>query len=223
MSKTKTRPSTPNWLPRSLVLFAVIFGVLVFPWPGLDDAYGAYFRAFGSFFLSRDDSPRIVRFERNVVTHDFTTVDTRMTLANRASIDAQGRIPVVQTSLNARSIGWMPTALTVALIAASPVPWKRRLIALAAGLVAVHLLILASLQTALWSESSGLGLLHLSPAWQSTADALKYTCLDQMGISFTAPVLIWLLVTFRVEDASRFSSASGAQNRRSPRARRNDS
>ncbi len=204
---SKTRPSAPSWLPRSLLLFAGLFVLLVIPWPGFDEFYGAYFRGLSTLFLSRDNPDEIVRFERSVVTHDFTTVETRMTLGNPRSADAQGNLHVVQTSLNARSIGWIPTALTVALIVASPVPWRRKIGALVAGLVAVHLLILFTIETAIWSESTGLGLLHLSPFEQAVADGLKYTCLDQLGLSFSAPVVIWLLVTFRARDAAKFRVA----------------
>ena len=42
--------------------FIVIFGLLIFPWPGWNDLYSGYFRALGQAAFSRDEGPRIVLF-----------------------------------------------------------------------------------------------------------------------------------------------------------------
>jgi hypothetical protein len=45
----------------------------------------------------------------------------------------------------------------------------------------------------------------LTPFWQAVIDNLDYTLLTQMGASFSVPVLIWILVTFRGEDGRVFA------------------
>jgi hypothetical protein len=199
---TKPIAPTPSWLRGSLLRFAVIFGLLIFPWPGINDIYGAYFRSFGNFVFNREDSPRLVSFDPHILVHDFSTLNTRLTLANRTTPDSKGNFPAKQIDLDTRSIGWIPTALTISLIAATPIPWGRRVGALLAGLVLVHALIIFTLETWIWSKSSSLALLDLTPFWQRVADDLRYTFLTQLGVSFTAPVLIWLLVCFRKRDAA---------------------
>lgn len=104
--------------------FAVIFGLLVLPWPGWNEIYGAYFRAFGQAAFSRQDDQRIVRFQPHEVRHGFSRLDTQMTLGNRALVDNSGKGLAEIVDLDTRSIGWMPTALTMALILATPVPWR---------------------------------------------------------------------------------------------------
>jgi len=47
-----------------------------------------------------------------------------MTLGNRALVDNSGKGLAEIVDLDTRSIGWMPTALTMALILATPVPWR---------------------------------------------------------------------------------------------------
>ena len=94
----------------------------------------------------------------------------------------------------------MPTALTAALVLATPISWRRRLIALAGGLVLIHLFILVSLQSWIWNNSTGVSLLALSSFWQQAADDLNYTLMNQLGVSFSVPVIIWVLVTFRRQD-----------------------
>ena len=199
---SKVAAPAPSWLRGSIALFIVIFALLVFPWPGFDELYGSYFRTFGTLAFSRDDSPRLVRFDHQILVHDFSTLNTRIVLGNRAQVDSSGRGLTMQTSLDTRSIGWIPTALTLSLIAATPIPWRRKIWALLGGLALVHLLILFTLETWIWSESSSLALLHLTAFWQKVTEELRYTFLTQLGSSFTAPVLIWLLVCFRKRDAA---------------------
>jgi hypothetical protein len=199
---TKAIATPPSWLRGSLLRFSLIFCLLIVPWPGFNELYGAYFRAFGTFVFTRDNSPRLVVFDRQILVHDFSVLNTHVILGNRANVDSDGRGLTKQTSLDTRSIGWVPTALTISLISATPIPWRRKIWALLAGLVLVHLLIIFTLETWIWSESSSLSLLDLTPFWQRVVDDLRYTFLTQLGVSFSAPVLIWLLVCFRRHDAS---------------------
>jgi hypothetical protein len=105
--------------------------------------------------------------------------------------------------LDTRSIGWVPTALTMALILATPIPWRRRGAALAGGLVLVHCFILFSLQAWIWDNSSDVSLMRLSGFWQEVAGELDYALINQLGASFSVPVVIWILVTFRRQDAGK--------------------
>jgi hypothetical protein len=196
------RPRNP--LVGFLCWFALIFGLLILPWPGWNDLYGQYFRELGRTAFSRDGEKRIVRFQHHELQHGFSTLNTQMTLNNRDLIDKAGKGLTATVDLDTRSIGWVPTALTAALILATPVPWRRRWWALFGGLILIHVFILFTLQTWLWNESPELSLTTLTPFQKEITDNLEYTFLTQLGASFTVPVLIWLLVTFRREDILRY-------------------
>jgi len=180
--------------------FIVIFGLLIFPWPGWNDIYGGYFRALGEAAFSRPDSQRIVIFESADLHHGFTTLNTRMTLGNRALADSAGNGRAESVTLDTRSIGWTPTALTVALILATPVPWRQRAWALLWGLLLIHAFILFSLQVWIWDESPSLSLMTMPPFLQTIVDAMEYNLITQLGASFSVPILIWILVTIRREN-----------------------
>ena len=92
-------------------------------------------------------SNRFVQFDRQILRHDFTAVNTTLTVGNRDLADASGHGLGRLNPLNTRSIGWIPTALTIFFIASSPLSWQRKACALVAGWVLVHGLILFSLQT----------------------------------------------------------------------------
>jgi hypothetical protein len=64
----------------------------------------------------------------------------------------------------------------------------------------IHCFILFSLQTWIWNESPGLSLTTLSSFWKEVVDDLEYTLITQLGASFSMPVLIWIVVTYRRED-----------------------
>jgi len=183
-----------------VVRFTIIFGLLVFPWPGWNEIYGGYFRALGQAAFSRQDDQRIVRLAPHHEQHGFSSLDTQMTMGNRALVDNEGNGQAKIIGLDTRSIGWMPTALTMALILATPVPWRQRAWALLWGLLLIHAFILFSLQVWIWDESPALSLMSLSPFSQTIMDELEYTLLTQMGASFSVPILIWILVTIRREN-----------------------
>jgi hypothetical protein len=92
----------------------------------------------------------------------------------------------------------------VALIAATPIPLGRKILSMIGGLTLVNAFVLFSVWLYIWNESSNanVGLVTLTPFWKQIADALQYTFITQMGISFTIPVLIWILVTFYQSDRS---------------------
>ncbi len=182
-----------------LLRFAVVFGLLIVPWPGLNQAYSSYFRSLGQMvFNPSSGAQRMVIF--SPASGKIPGMDTRLTLENAALADSTGRGLVEHTEIDSRSIGWVPTALTMALVLATPIPWLRRLAALVGGLVLIHLFIFFTLQCWVWNNSADLSLLTLSSLEQRVISELNYALMNQLGISFTVPVLIWVLVTFRRQD-----------------------
>ena len=187
-------------LGRFVGRFGLIFLFLILPWPGLNQAYDHYFRALGQLAFSRNDDQRLVRFSDPPPQPAPSGLTTRMTLGNRDLMGANGQGRGEVVDLDTRSIGWMPTALTVTLILATPIGWRRKAWALVWGLLLVHLFILFSLQTWIWNEEPALSLLPLSPLAKQIIDDTQYQLVTQLGASFSVPVLIWLLVSFRRED-----------------------
>jgi len=194
----------------AMARFVVIFGLLIFPWPGWNDIYGGYFRALGQAAFGSQDEQRIVRFEPHHLQHGSESLNTQLTVQNRALLDSGGNGPTTETPLDTRSIGWLPTALTLALILATPVPWRQRGWAVVWGMLLVQVFILFSLQIEIWYwwyEPPTISSVHLSPFCLSILDNLRYTLITQIGASFSVPILIWILVTIRREDLFNFVSS----------------
>ena len=189
-------------IARFLFCFALYFGVLIVPWPGWNAFYGDYFRAIGRAVFPEGSGRWIIRFE--AARGLRPPLETAITVANREQVRADGRGPAKTLGLDTRSVGWVPTALTLALILASPVPWKRRGRALLWGLTLVHIFIFLSVGCYIWNESASLGLANIPAFWKPVADGLEETLVTQLGASFVMPALIWLVVTFRTKGSSEW-------------------
>ena len=193
--------------------FVFIFGLLIAPWPGWNEWYSHYFQQVSKVALNLGEGKRVVILESNPTDSAANGLDTRMTLCNRELLDASGKGPLKRTGLNTRSIGWVPTALTMALVIATPIPWRRRARSLLGGLVLVQAFILLTLLSWIWDNSSDLSLLTLSPFWKTAVDDLNYALLIQLGASFSVPVMIWVVVTFRRQDAQEIGVTQLAARR----------
>lgn len=185
--------------PRKIIVgflwkFALVYGLLIVPWPGLNAVYGRVFRSVGNLVFSRETGRRLLRFEE-VPAASRRLLDSRILLANREAVGENGNIPAKYLELDSRAIGWIPAALFIALAFASPISWRRRRRVLWSGLLIVHAFIAFSLAVYVWNRSTDLGLLTMSRVMKSLTEGLEETLINQMGASFVVPVLIWILVT----------------------------
>jgi len=194
-----------------LCWFVPVYTLFIIPWPGSRDFYGSYLRSAAKLVLAQNNSRRILRFDEVPVSKRNRNLDTRITVANREQLDANGSGRAVMLDLDSHGVGWVPTALLIALVVATPVSWARRSWALAGGLLVIHAVILFSIQVYIWNQSdtaSGLDLIALTPFWKTIVSGLEETLVTQLGASFIIPVLIWILATFRVEDLRTFSAVN---------------
>jgi hypothetical protein len=180
---------------RFLATFAAIFIVLILPWFG--PAYMAVFRTVGTWCFSREEGQRKVTF---LESPDKSTRPTyaRIEIANRARLKPDGSGLVRNVDFDVRGFGWKPMALLMALVLASPLPWKRRLDALCWGLFWVLVVMMVLLAFVIWNESSEIDLVTMTPLWKALASEWQHSFITQFSLA--APVVVWMLVTFRTGD-----------------------
>ncbi len=176
----------------------LLYVILIFSWPGWSQAYGDYFRAMGNFVFNRESNFRVV-FSQNREMGDLRKGDTIVDVRNWNQIDARGIVPTFRLAIESRRIGWIPTALFIALVLASPLSWLRRLRALGLGLVALQFFLLMTLQICIWSESS----LHfsqtLSPLNQKWIGLVEDLVVHSYIVWFV-PVLLWAVALLQTPD-----------------------
>jgi hypothetical protein len=181
--------------------FIILYAIFALPWPGWEGIYGSYFRGLARMVFAANDGRR----ELNFITAQDTVhpLYTRIEIVNREMIHADGSGPVRNLDIDARAFGWKPTALFLALVIATPVPWRRRWRALLWGALCVQLFILLFLGFCIWDESAEVSLVTLEPFWKQIIDGTRAFAVSQYAMAI--PLVVWLAVTFRSED--RFGDA----------------
>ena len=168
--------------------------VLTAPWPGLSDRYGDAVRACGNALFGTFGTVGVVRFK--AAADLGPSHDTGILFGPKRNPNAW------LANASVRRMSYLPTAVTAALVLASPLPWRRRMVALAWGLAFVHLFVLVRLSVTIYYYFVSVSIIELTP-YRSSALRLAYEALSESLVpSFVGPAVIWLLVAFRIEDWS---------------------
>ena len=193
-------PARP--IRRFLGGFVLAIAVLLAPWPGREEAYAKALRATGEFLFHNFGAKGLVRFRPNDEPR-ATRHDTKIFLAHRDQVRRDGSTNAVFVQFHAHQTGYVPTALVVALVLATPIPWRRRLGALLWGLLWVHgfiVFVLGLMILHQFALSAALGLYQWTGLGGKVLRAIYEVFVGYGGIYFAMPVLIWIAVAFRRDD-----------------------
>jgi len=174
-------------LCRFLLLFAVLFGLLGWPWPGQRQVVGAFFRMEARFALGVALPKHSFRVE-SVPDPQPATLDTRVIVADNESHGADGAKPALTIAFDSVSLGWIPLAMFLALVVATPLLWIKRLKALVVGALVTELIVAATIAV---NVSYSLATTAL-PAWErSTLMFANHLLMENLWFSFVPPFLLW--------------------------------
>jgi hypothetical protein len=172
-------------------LLALINALLLIPWPWWTDAYARGFRNAANVLFDSIGSQGRVQFEPG--ENPAAIEESQVVLRNLGS-GAKARM-----AFSCRLTGWLPTALTAALIMATPLPWRRRIAALVAGLVLVHVFIAVRVWILLikvFSAPDTLAVYSPAPLVRGLVSALADVISISLIGAFLGPLVIWMLVAF---------------------------
>ena len=188
--------------------FALLYALLIAPWPGLSEIYASFYQAAVQIAIISTDPERSVLVApagRSPGSDDRPTLDTHiLTRMPGAPRDSKaGGLELIRSS---RYSGYLPTILTLALILATPLPWRRRAAALCGGLLLVTLFvaIMPGFQTYYFFDRRENHLVFeyvpwLYPAWKMLVHTLAQ--LSRWATPYyLVPILIWIFVAFRREE-----------------------
>jgi hypothetical protein len=185
---------------RQILLFCVrsvaLYALLAAPWPGVREGYAAAFHRAAGVFLGTFGQQGIVRFRP--MTAGYAMQDTEIEMVHR-------RGGGQRIGYNASYAGYLPTALLISLIVSTPVSWRRRGWALAWGLLLIHLFILLRVWLLLLYEfrtGAPVGFYDFGAFTRLSLRILVEGISVSPVTSCIVPVLIWILVTFRRQDAA---------------------
>ena len=187
---------------KTLLLFLlkalIIYVLLSLPFSFYDEGYGNLYRKMSGALFGKFREKGFVIFNESK-----EPATTHINVGNCTQIHPDGSCNTASADMNTRYLGFIPAILMISLTLASPVPWKRKLIALLAGLILLTLLIIFKQWIALLAICEQNPWLDLTNFTGTTKKLLAFT--NTFISSYSSTILyfvvpIWLLVTFRLED-----------------------
>jgi len=195
------------WPRRPLTGFVIrllmIYGVLCVPWPGVRQGYAALYRAAGNGLFGSFGSGGVVRFRP--LQAEQGRFDSEIKVGKRGSPH------FTTTPYDSILAGYLPMAETIALVLATPIPWRRRWEALFYGVLLANGFVALKVYILLlhwFSIEKPWALYTLSQFWNNVLAAVLEFIVVAPTCTFLVPVLIWILVTFRREDIRRFVAST---------------
>jgi len=200
--------------------FLLVFIGLMAPWPGVADGYAAAFRWASQTAFSTIGSHRSVRFLdlRAIQPGDLPpgvaappATDVLDTLVVLQSRDDPSQLALMRTG--SWQLGYRPTAFLIALVLATPIPWRRRGRCLVLGLAGVTLFVALRVFLTLAMGFSGDGPIALLPLGPTARGALRFVA-NFVALEFEGdlvlPAVIWFAVTFRALDVPGWMRSASA-------------
>jgi hypothetical protein len=176
----------------------VFYTLLSLPISAYDEAYGNFYRKLSDQCFGHFRGSGFAKFNSMK-----DPAMTHVNVGNYALKLPDGSFDTAAIDINTRILGYIPTILFISLVLASPVPWKRRLVALGTGMILVMLLVIFKHWISLLWLCEENAWLKLTNFTGFSKTVLTFTNTFISSSSFTVPyfvVGIWLLVTFRLDD-----------------------
>jgi hypothetical protein len=181
----------------------VIYLLLTAPFPFYDNMYGKFYRSCGKVFFDRFHGTGIARFSPGNENRI-----TRLDVGNVTQLDANNQLKTAWVNTETRGFGYLPSVLLVSLVLASPVSWRRKIIALIIGLTLVSLMVMFRLWFQilyLCEQYPWLNLYNFGETQKKIIEYAYQTIVIPINMVLYFVIIVWLLVTFRKEDLKWFS------------------
>lgn len=177
-----------------LVPMLALYALFMAPWPGVREAYAGASRVACQALLGSFGGRGQVFFRPSLRHEPGSMSVTLRRKGSRASTTG---------SIGTRYQGYVPTVLVISLVLATPLPWRRRWLALLWGLLLVNVFVLfrIALQILVVFETTpGLALYELGPFWIRFLSLVDEVVGTSTASSYIAAAVIWILVCFRRGD-----------------------
>lgn len=175
---------------------ALLYIALMALWLVIGGVYATAFRWMGNGFAAIAGCSGFISIEPYL---GAPGQDNALILVNHET-GARGTQPI-----NSRLLGYVPTALLIAMVLATPIPPRRRAMALGWGLLLVHLYIgmrIAAIGLSIATGDPPLALLEAAPVVRGVIVFLAGLLGDSMMGCFLGSIFIWIMVAFRSRDWS---------------------
>ena len=128
---------------------------------------------------------------------EASSFDTEIWIADARNVAPDGGAMTRVVCLESRAIGWIPTALTLALVGSLSIPWRRRCVALGLSLLLIHVFVLFSLTVCIAHQinvDQSLAWPHLGPTFSFALYAAYETLITHFGAGLVAAIIVWVCI-----------------------------
>ncbi|MES1166008.1 MAG: hypothetical protein ABUR63_09635 [Verrucomicrobiota bacterium] len=188
---------------QSVVAFAVAVVILLGPWPGYGRVFRVLFAAYGNAVVASTGAGGSAdpEFRSAPPAADSSDSGTPWTVWVGALRGPRAAAPALP--LDTRILGYTPLALLLALVVASPIPWRRRAAVTAIGAS----LLLARIALAVWlaigqAFDAGRG------GTGSAAEVVWFVLIDLPAMTYVAPLAAWAVGLALTDRARRRVSSN---------------
>jgi hypothetical protein len=172
-----------------ILRFVVLFGLLVYPWPGFREQFarGLHTELRAFFHVLFPGQAFEVRY---VDRSTYKAGDTEIWKLSASAKKRGGQVTVTALACDSRSLGWMPHAMILALCAATTLRWRKWWKVALTGFLATHLLVCATFMTASFSTYAD-EISNSLARWLVTG--ADHILVDNLWVSFVGPFLMWIV------------------------------
>lgn len=189
-----------------LIKAIIIYAILSLPISFYDALYGAFYRNCCNRLFAKIDDTGFANFKAAKGAYD-----TQINIGNYKQVSTDNKATLAVRHVNAHYSGFLPTALFISLLLATPIPLRRKAVSFIFGFVLVTCFIMLKqwiLLINICQNTAWLDLYELSEKQLKLLDYFYPKLIPYLGTSWFFVVVIWLLVSFKRDDLQQMSQVS---------------
>jgi hypothetical protein len=176
---------------RFLAIFLIAYTLMLSPQTGIDRKYAEFYCAVGNKLFHNFGNGGYVLLKTEKAKKDISVFISKSSLIKGDKLEGQ------TFHLESSLIGYYYTALIIALILATPLSWKRKIIALSIGFILITAFVMLKLWITIYyyySISAWLGL-YQEESTKVTINFWTNYIARQMTAGYSFVVILWLGVS----------------------------
>src|SRR6185436_15531588 len=178
-----------------------VYALLALPLRTYDEQYGKFYRSVSTSLFAKFGDSGLTRFRG--------TADKKVTnvyVGNYAQVQEDKTTRTAISDINTRYRGYMPTILFIALVIATPLPFRRKMFVLLFGLFLVTAFVMVKQWIHLQyicEQNPWLNLVEFSDSGKRNVEFFYNTFVAYISPTLFLVVAIWMAVSFRLADLQK--------------------
>ncbi len=198
-----------NSIIRFVLIFFGVFILLKLPFHGLEKAFDNFIIETAESITKSAiyDSPK---YKKKIMLDHKEEAGKDMMIIGNIDLtrrNSRGQPQLFIWKYEIRGFAYLPMIIVISLIAASPVPWKRKLFSLPAGIIFILLFISFKMFIIIMTAQKSM-MAHEIGYSQSMINIFDwfagYFITENINPSIMVALILWIAVTFRKSDIDRY-------------------